>query len=238
MSAQDKKAPGEGQIPIQQLMRIMPDIFTPQGLESLNQKLTTAKQHQKEIEAVIKDIADSINADSSARVKNHAVSLKKIAQKRLEGRPYDIDDINDALGGRITLNNPSNKQKAIDAITQAEQDGKFTINKQQDIKDDTHDSVHFDITLPSGQQAELQLLPSQQELAVSVAGHDIYQTYGENPPPEAEQINKMQNKIIDKLPDKKAKNLSDKLLQMHKANSDIPLPPIATAQVVANARKL
>lgn len=232
-----KNVPGEGQIPLTQMLQVMPDVFTPQGLEMLNQKLTKAKQEQSNLDPIIKEIADQLNADHASRVKNHAVSLKKIAQKRIGGDDYGVDDINDSLGGRITLNDESQMPQAIQKIKDASQNGKFTLNKQEHIKDETHDSEHFDLTLPTGQQVELQLLPNQQDLANSIVGHDIYQTYGEDPPPQAKQVKNIQSKIVDSLPDKKAKKLSNTMLDLHKANSDIPLDPQITASIVANTKK-
>lgn len=233
MSDTKAKAPAEGQISLPQLLQTMPDIFTPEGLEELNDTLTQAESEKKDLDPHIKEIAKRLGADHSSRVKDHAVALKKIAQKRLEGRNYNVSDLNDALGQRITLNNPDQQDEAIKHIENKAKQGKFKILKQQQITNESHKSYHFDIETPNGTKGELQILPSQQELADSVANHDIYQQFSEDPPPEVEKLQDLQTKIVEDLPNHKAKKLASDMLAMHKKNDDIPLPPITTAAVVA-----
>lgn len=233
--ADKNDAPGEGQIGIQQIIQLLPDILTPQGLEELNQKIQEATQEKENLDPIIKSIASQLNADHSSRIKNFSVALKKIAQKRSIGEDYSINNLNDLGGQRITLNNPDDEPDAIEKLNQASKDGHFKILKQQEINNESHHSYHVDAQTNNGSPFEIQILPSQQELADSIINHDIYSQWSQNPPPAYKQIRDEQTDIAKGLSNTKAKQLSKNVLDMHRANSDIPLDPAITAAAVLNS---
>lgn len=226
---------GEAQITPQVLEQITPDLLQGEGLTSLMQTLKNAKQASSPLSKSLQQIANDLKGKMEHRVKQGTVVLQKIAQKRLEDRNYGIKNINDAWGGRIIINKPSDEKRAIDLVHKAAEAGDFTIKKEQPIDKDTYHAYHFDIQykLPTGKtvNGEIQI-HTPQSVAQAAVTHDAHYVYGENPPDNVQDTLNQQTDTVQNLPNAKAQQLADQLVGARKQNNDQPLPPIVIQKAV------
>lgn len=227
------QAIGEAAIPPQVQQQVAPDVQNPQGQQQLLQKAVEAHKSKPMLESLLKGIADKLGGESQVRVKQIETMASKIAQKRLQNRDYGIDDINDSLGGRIIVKSDKKIAQAKNAIKAAEKQGAFTINEAESVKTDNYKAFHFDVTLPTGLQAEIQI-HNQHSAANAVVNHDLRSVYGEKPENDAvTKLRDKQSKLLNNLSGEKAMQVSQAIQQMRKQNNNQPLPPQVTASMLA-----
>lgn len=232
-----QQVPGEAQLSEKMLSYILPDLYNEAGVQKVGEKLHDADFIKSQVDPIIQQIAELHGGEMRSRVKQPEVFFKKMAQKRLEGRiGYDIEDINDTVGHRIIVD----KEKIPDVINSI-RDSKLTILKQQRVKNDEsqYEAYHMDLEhqLPNGKKitGELQIMTPQDEASAAIT-HDAHYVHGEEIP---KNVQRQIDPIVDdakELPDMKAKQVANTIVELRKANGDQPLPAIIPATVVGNAK--
>lgn len=231
----DNQNIGESQITPQQLQQVTPDIVSPQGKQQLFQHLASATVQKDKLDFIFKGIAEKLGADFSSRVKNPKTVVQKIAQKRLQGRDYNVNNINDAYGARIVVKNEKEIPHIKKYIEKASDLGIIDIKKSEMVNTDYHKAWHIDFTTDQGTHGELQILTPQEE-ANSMVNHDLRSVYGEKMPPIAQKLADMQKKKVLSMNNQKASVLSKALAQIHQTTngSGQPLPPQVNSQALAS----
>lgn len=231
-----QQVPGEAAIPQQVQQQVAPDAAGAQGQAQLFQKAISAHVAKKQLDAVLQAVSDKIGATMSTRVKQIETATAKVAQKKLEGQDYGVNDINDMLGGRIVVKNEADIAKAKKALDKLGEAGIYTINKKESVKKGTYGAFHYDVTMNNGLQAEIQIHTPQSE-AEAVTNHDLRAVHGENPSFEAvKTLRNKQADIISSLPNDKAQAITQAVQGLRTQNKNQPLPPQLTASLLAQAQ--
>ncbi len=224
---------GEAAIPQSVQAQVSPDVTSQQGQSQLFQKAVQANKVKPAFDAMLKKVASKVGGESSSRVKQIETMAAKVSQKRLQGRDYGLDDINDSLGGRIVVKNKSQMNAAKSAIKDLEKQGLFQINEAEPVKQNDYSAFHFDITLPSGLDAEVQI-HDQRSAAKAVANHDLRAIHGEKPENDAvKRLRDVQAKTLDKMPGEKALAISKTIQSLRQQNGGKPIDPRMTAQLIS-----
>lgn len=226
---------GESQIGTQQMQQTTPDMMTPQGGQQLFSHLAKATLQKEKLDFILKGIADKVNAGFSSRIKNPQTVVQKIAQKRLQGRKYDVQDVNDPYGARIVVKDEKQFPEVKKYLQKASDIGLFKIHKSEMVDSDYHKAWHMDFSTSDGTRGEIQILTPQEE-ANSMVNHDLRSTFGEKLEGPVKKLADMQKEKVSKLPDNKAAALSKAIGKIHQATvgSGQPLPPQVNAQALAS----
>lgn len=228
---------GEQSIPAQQIQQTVPEAGQQQGQMQLLAKLVGGNKIKNMLDEAFKLAAKHVGATFNSRVKNADSMIKKVAQKRLQKRDYDIDDINDAYGGRFITDKPGQISNIKKQMEKMEDIGLFKIKKEEPVKHGTYDAYHYDIESPDGHRGEVQIHTAQSELE-AVANHDLRAVHGEKPQDKSvEHLKEAQLKVAKAMPPDKARSVTDALQQLHKNSNNQPLPPHVTAAVLASANQ-
>ncbi len=163
----------------QLLKKIAPDVVSSQGQEKLMAKTMQAAKMKDMLETALKLAAKEIGGEITSRIKTIDTMKRKIAQKRLSGRDYDISDINDAYGARWIIDK-SKIGKAKEEIRNMAKAGLFKIKKEQDVKDNEYHGYHFDIETLDSSKGELQVHHPQSALEAT-SNHTLRYDYGDMP---------------------------------------------------------
>lgn len=228
---------GEASITPQQVQQVAPDTTGQQGAAQMIAKLVGAHKIKNMLDGAFKLAAEHTGATFSSRIKDPETIQKKIVQKRLEQRDYDIDDIRDAYGGRFTVDSSSDIPKVKKQIEDMSKIGLFKIEKQEQRNAGTYNAYHYDIKTPDGHYAELQVHTAQSALE-SVANHDIRAVHGEKPQNEAiNTLKEKQAQIAKSMPSDKAQAVTEALQAIHKQNGNKPISPQITASILAQSQQ-
>ncbi len=229
------KSIAEEQITPQIATKIAPDVVSPQGQQQLQVKAVAANRIKSAIDQAFQIAAESLGGKASSRIKDIDTAQKKIVQKRLQGRDYGIENLNDMLGIRLTVDKAdvSKAKKEIETMQKA---GLFKIDKQEEVKTGNYSAYHYDLIAPDGTKAEAQVMTPQQE-AESMLNHSMRSVAGENPDPQTKAVTDAQAAIAKKLPNDKANQIAETLKQLMKKNNNNPLPPTLTASVAQSAQQ-
>lgn len=228
---------GEAGIPQQTVAQTVPEAQQPQGQAALLAKLIGGNKIKNMLDEAFKLAAKHVGATYNSRVKNADSAIKKVAQKRLQKRDYDIDDINDAYGGRFVVDKSSQIPQIKKQMDAMEDIGLFKIKKEEKVKHSTYDAYHYDIESVDGHRGEVQIHTAHSELE-AVANHDLRALYGEKPADKSVEVLKQkQQKLAESMPADKARSVTDALQQLHKNSNNQPLHPQVTAAVLASAAK-
>ncbi len=213
------------------LKKVAPDVTSEKGQQKLMANAVMASKVKGMLDKALGLAADKLGGKSSSRIKSIETTMKKIGTKRLEHRDYHIDDINDTIGGRISVKKESDIPLAEKEIDQMEKVGLFRIKKKQDVNVGTYNARHIDVEFPNSTHGEIQLMTHQQE-ATSLVNHDLRAVHGENPPPLVKSLQEKQAKITDKMSNDTAKTFSHALAALHQATDGQPVSPKITAQML------
>lgn len=224
---------GEAGLNPQQLQRNAGDVLTPDGKQQLFQHLAAATQQKEMLDFIFQGIANKNKADFSSRIKNPNTVVQKIAQKRMQGRDYNVQDINDAYGSRIIVNSEKQIPEVKKYIEKAGELGIIKINKSEMVKTDYHKAWHIDFETKQGTHGEVQILTPQEE-ANSTVNHDLRSVYGEKMQGQVKQLADIQSKKVTNMSNDKARALAQKISGIHKQTNGQPLPPQVNASIVAS----
>ncbi len=178
---------GEAQITPELAQKVAPDVMSPQGQQQLQAKSIAANRFKGVIDKALGMAAQKLGGTHSTRVKQLDTATQKIVQKRLQGRSYDIDNLNDMFGGRIVLSDKDDFGKAKDEIIKMSKAGLFKIKHMETVKTGNYDAYHVDIVAPDGLKGEIQLHTPRSE-AESIANHDMRALHGEKPPTPVKKL--------------------------------------------------
>jgi len=224
---------GESSITPQQQGQVAGDVVSPQGKQQLFTHLAAATQQKDLLDFIFKGIAEKAGAEFSSRVKNPQTVVQKIAQKRMQGRDYGVEDINDAYGSRIVVKSAKQVPEIKKFVEKAEELGILKINKSEMVSTDYHKAWHIDFKTKQGTSGELQILTPQEE-ANSVINHDLRSVFGEKMKRQVKQLANMQSEKAKQLPNDKAHKLAQMVSQLHANTKGQPLPPRVNAQALAS----
>lgn len=233
---QNPQSIGESAIPPQVQQQVAPDVTNQQGQSQLFQKAVMANSIKPVFDILIKKIADKLGADNSSRVKQIETMGAKIAQKRLAGRQYGIENLNDILGSRIIIASKSDLPEAKTAIQQLAKTGFIDINKSEDASHQTYGAWHVDGKVANGTPFEIQIMTKKQE-GESLINHGLRAVHGEDVKGAVEQLKNKQADIINKLPDKKVSAISEAMKNIMKQTNNQPVDPRITSQLLAQTSK-
>lgn len=225
---------GESQVTPQMMQQTAPDVMSPQGGQQMFQKMAKATIDKQGLDAVFKAIAEKYNGDFISRLKNPQTVAQKIVQKRLQGRKYGLDNVNDLYGARLIMEK-KDFPKAIKDIEKVASALGFKINKNEDASHGTYDGHHIDMQDNHGGKFEVQLHTPHSEAESSI-NHSLRSVYGENPVPEVEELRKRQAELVKKLPNDKARQLSETVKQLGQQVQG-PIPPQVTAQLLQSQQE-
>lgn len=227
-----KQSLGEQQVSPDLLTKVAPDVAGPQGQQQLMAKQMAAKKFQGILDMALKTASSKLGGSSSTRIKDVDTASKKIGQKRIEdgNSDYGINDLRDFLGGRVVVDKDKIPQ-AKDEIHAMAKAGLFKIDKEEKRNVGTYNAYHYDVKLPTGEMAEIQIHTKKSE-AASVANHDIRAQLGEDPPDAWKAVQQKQADLIEKMPGDKAKFVTQALQKLHQMNDNKPIPAQLTAQIV------
>lgn len=223
---------GEAQITPDIQAKLAADIVSPQGRQELSQKLAKATAEKGLLDHLFRSIASRSGATHSSRIKNAETVVQKVAQKRLEGRNYNLSHINDAYGSRIIVSDEKDIPKVLSLVEKAADKGLMKITKSELIKLDYHKAHHVDFVTPSGVKGELQILTPQEE-ANSVINHDLRAVHGERLPETAKKLADLQTKKVKQLPNSTAHQLAERVSALHSQVQGKPLAPQVNAQMLS-----
>ncbi len=224
MNNQNQQSIGEAQITPGVQNQITPDVVSPEGKQQLFESLGKATVSKGGLDFILSGIANKVGAEFTSRVKNPETVVQKIAQKRMQGRNYGIQDVNDNYGGRFIIKNSSQASRIKTMLTKAQDLGIFKINKQEDVTKDTYHAFHVDFTTSDGVKGEVQIMKPQ-EVLESVANHSLRSVFGENPPNQVQNLRDMQANMAKNMPDNSAVEKAAQIQNIAKANGDQPLDP-------------
>lgn len=224
--------PPEAQItpPVQQT--VTPDLVSEQGKQQLHGTLASTIEKKKFLDFIMKGIADNAKAEFTSRVKNPETVIQKIATKRMAGRKYNLDDVNDNYGGRFVIKDKADGEKIKKMLDKAEELGLFKIGKKEERTQATYKAYHMDIETPDKIKGEIQIMTHPQ-VAEAVVNHDLRSLHGEKPSPEVAKLRNMQAKIAGSLSNKKVDQLVENIVNVHKQVGDKPLPAAVNAGMLA-----
>src|ERR1035437_3889878 len=109
--------------PVQQ--QVTPDLVAPHGQQQLAGKLAQTNEKKQFLDYILKGIAEKAGAEFSSRVKNPETVVQKVAAKRMAGRDYNLEDVNDVYGGRFVIKNSSKVGEIKKMLDKAEELGVF-----------------------------------------------------------------------------------------------------------------
>lgn len=236
MNPNNPQSIGEAGIPAPIQAQTTADVTSPQGKQQLFQHLASATIQKEMLDFIFKGIAEKTNSEFSSRVKNPQTVVQKIAQKRLQGREYNIQDINDAYGSRIIVKSEKQIAEVRKYVEKAADLGLMKIGKSEMIKSDYHKAWHIDFETKQGTKGELQILTPQEE-ANSVVNHDLRSVHGEKMEGAVKQLADLQSKKAKSLSNNKAHILAQAISDAHKPNPAQPLPPQVNAQMLASMQQ-
>lgn len=212
---------GESQITPQVIQQVTPDVVSPQGKQQLMKSLGGAMINKPMLDDILGQLAKKIGATFSSRIKNPQTTVQKIAQKRIEGRKYGTEDINDPYGARIVVDNKSDISKAKQGIRELADKGALQILKSESVKNDTYSAYHIDIKTPDGVSGEIQIMTPSQELE-SVANHGLRAIYGEKQKGDVNKLREKQADIASKISPDKARQASATIQDLSKGRNIDP----------------
>jgi ppGpp synthetase/RelA/SpoT-type nucleotidyltranferase len=215
--------------PVQQ--QATPDLVAPQGQQAIAGKIAQTTKKKELLDYILKGIADKVGAEFSSRVKNPETVVQKVATKRMEGRDYNLDDVNDVYGGRFIIKNPDQVAPIKKMLEKASELGIFKIGKQEERTQATYHAFHTDIVTPDGVKGEIQIMTGKEELE-AVANHSLRAVHGENPPPEVKELRDKQAELASKIPHGEAHAKAQQIQQVAKLIGDKPVNPVVTAGVL------
>lgn len=224
------KTIAEEQITPELLKKVTPDI----SRRELMTKAVAANKIKDLLDKALAMASNAIGGTFSTRVKNVDTAHRKIAQKRLQGRDYAVKDLGDMLGGRLIVNGPKDYKKGVEQIKEMEKQGIFTIKKQEKVRTGSYDAEHFDVVMPNGLRAELQLHTKQSE-AESLANHQIRAEFGEKPEGIVKALRDKQANIVEDLHPDRAKALSHAIATLTKQSTNEKIPHTTMAGLVKQA---
>ncbi len=210
-------------------------MVSEQGKQQLASKLTKTIEKKDFLDFILKGIAEKVGAEFSSRIKNPQTVIQKIATKRLAGRKYGLDDINDAYGGRFIIKHSSDVSKVKEMLKKAAELGVFKIGKAEDRRDETYHAYHLDITTKDGVRGEIQIMSAKEELE-AVANHSLRAVHGENPPPEVKNLRNKQAELAKTISNSKAHAAAQAIQQISKQNNDKPIDPRITASILSQIK--
>jgi len=232
-----KQAPGEMGMTQQQVAQLVPELSTPQGVTKVQQELGSVSKIKPIFDKILQPLAKKLGIEITTRVKSPTVLIRKVAQKRAEGRAsYGLKNINDTIGIRFVYKNETQKRQIESAVEAMRQDGFFHVLDKQDMKEGIYKATHWDIAIPIAGarviRGEVQSM-TQEDAALATSDHDMRAVYNENIPAPLEKLKDRQATVIRKMPGDKQKQVANDLMNMHKRAGDMPLPPISTAAKIA-----
>lgn len=226
---------GEAQIQPQHIAQIAPDVVSDNGKQQMFVKMSKAVVEKPGLDAIFKAIASKYGGDFISRIKSPQTVAQKVATKRLQGRDYKLEDINDSYGSRLTLQK-KDFPKAIKDIEKVASALGMDIQKNEDASHSTYSAHHLDIQSPSGNKFEVQLMTPQGNVE-SLANHTVRAQHGEEPDNEAVvQFRDKQAQIAKKLPDDKAKAVTSALQSLSQQQNG-QISPIQSAQTLSMAQQ-
>lgn len=220
---------GESQVTPQMMQQVAPDVMGQQGGQQMFQKMAKATLDKKGLDSVFQAIAEKYHGDFTSRVKDPKTVAQKIVQKRLQGREYGVDNVNDLYGARIIIKKDE-FSKALKDITKVAKKLNLKIEKSEDASHGTYEGYHVDMKDKQGGKFEVQLHTPHSE-AESVVNHSLRSVFGEDQKGPVDKLRKEQAKVVKKLPDEKARAISETIKQMGKQTQG-PLDPRITAQLL------
>lgn len=224
----------ESQVTPQMMGQVAPDVLSPQGGQQMFQKMAKATLDKKGLDAVFKAIADKYEGNFTSRIKAPQTVAQKIVQKRVEGRDYGLDNVNDLYGARLIMDK-KNFPKALKDIEKIADVLNFKINKSEDASHGTYEGYHVDMQGKDGNKFEVQLHTPQSNLEATV-NHTMRSQFGENPQNDAVQtLREKQAKVAKDLPNDKA-NVVAQALQKMSSNQGGQISPTQSAQALAMAQ--
>ena len=227
--------PGEASITPPMQQQAAPELTQPQGQQQINQKLALAKVEKEKLDFIFKGIATKCKAEFSSRIKNPNTIVQKVAQKRMAGRDYGLEDINDTYGARIIIKNTNEIPPITKMVEKAADIGLFKIKKSEMVKTPYHSGHHVDFKTGNGTNGELQILTAKEE-ANSAINHDLRAIHGEPLKGTVKQLADLQAKKATALPHKTAHNLAQVIAAVHKPGNDAPMPPQVNAGILASIK--
>lgn len=223
--------PGESQIGAQTIQQIASDVVSQQGISKLHQKMVGTALTKPVLDQQLEKIAKQTGTDFQSRIKNATTVVQKIAQKRIQGRKYGIDDINDTYGGRFIVDNKKNIPEVLDLVRKMALSNNLKVLNDERVKTGTYNAHHIDFQTPNGIKGEVQVMTPQQALE-SVANHSLRSMHGENPEDNVKLLRNKQAQIAAQTPNELAKQKADIIQKIAKQNNDLPLDPRVTASVL------
>lgn len=231
------KPKGELKITDDDLKRHAPDLIGK--TQQMGQDIGLVRKLQPHLDSIMKPIATKTGTDFVSRIKNPEMIIRKVIQKRMEDRNYQLSDINDLYGCRFVVKNDQEEQEVKKAVKEAAKQGKFHIVGEEARNKDTYHAYHFDLVFPISQgksiRCECQIMDQSAEAQAAVT-HDAHAIYSDNPPKPVEKKLDKQTKTIDKLPPIKQKKIAETMIQAHKQVDDKPLPKDFAGKVIANVK--
>src|SRR5579859_5439888 len=153
-----QQPPGESAITPQVAAQTAPDVVNPQGLQQLHQQMSATIAQKGMLDFIFKGIAQKTGAQFSSRIKNAQSVVQKIAQKRMQGRDYNLDDVNDAYGARFITADKDVQDEIKKLVSKAESLGVIQITKKQDVTTGTYHAYHIDFQTKDGANGEIQIM--------------------------------------------------------------------------------
>lgn len=221
---------GEAQVTPPVMGQVAPDVLSQEGKQQLYQKMAKATLDKKGLDMVFGAIAKKYDGDFVSRIKDPKTVVQKIVQKRLQGRDYKLEHVNDLYGGRLIMSK-KDFPKAVKDIQKVAEALDFKINKNEDASHGTYEGYHVDMEDKQGGKFEVQLHTPQSE-SESVVNHSLRSSFGENPPEAVEALRNQQAEIAHSLPDDKARAISETVKGLAKNNGGQPLDPRIIAQLL------
>ncbi len=198
------------------------DLFNPEAKQETGTMFQKATTEKPILDNAFSSIAQKTGATFDSRIKAPDTMLQKVILKRSQGRPYDLNNVNDIYGGRITVTSP----KQMQAVSQQIQKTGLKILSAEPVKSDTYNAFHIDFQTPTGTRGEIQIVTPQQS-AESLVNHGIRSQFGENPPKPVQAVKEQNAQVVKNLPDQQAVQVADTLTQQAKANPELSSQPIA-----------
>ena len=217
--------------------QVTPDLVSEQGKQQLAAKLSKTIEKKDFLDYILKGIAEKAGAEFSSRVKNPETVIQKIATKRIAGRDYNLEDVNDGYGARFIIKSSSDMASIKKMLAKAEELGVFKIGKQEQVTQATYSGFHSDITTPDGVKGEIQIQTPQQELE-GVANHSLRAVFGEKPPEEVKALRDTQAELAKKISGNKAHEAAQTIQAIGKQNNDKPLDPRISAAILNHAKNI
>lgn len=226
-----QQSPPEAQITPPVQAQITPDLVSQQGKQVLHSTLANTIVQKKFLDYIFKGIADKMGVEFNSRIKNPETVIQKVATKRMEGRDYNLDDVNDSYGGRFVIKKPSQVGQIQGMLHKAEELGVFKIDKQEERTQATYHAYHMDIITPDKVRGEIQIMSPAEELE-SVANHSLRAVFGQKPAPEVAKLRDIQANLAKKIPGEAAHQKAQQIQDIGKQMGDKPIDPRITAAVL------